>query len=49
MLFRSQSLRGNTMVTLCFKEENKCLEIQGASIRGLQPGKSRFPIFVSPL
>ena len=43
MLFRSQSLRGNTMVTLCFKEENTCLEIQGASIRGLQPGKSHFP------
>jgi len=36
-LFRSQSLRGNTCVSLCFKEEAQRLEVRGASIRRLQP------------
>jgi len=38
-LFRSQSLRGNSAMTLCYKggERPQLLEVRGSVIRGLQP------------
>lgn len=34
---RSQSLRGNAMMTLCFKEQSVRMEVRGCCIRRLQP------------